>query len=272
MTPSEINLDELVCSVLSSRYTHIDPTLVRRIVEDEVSKGHKPKEIIKAARSKLHQVAVSYQEKPIPYVNFSDHLKTLPVDISAPEMKDFCRQVLAYHASTAERLPVLEEFYGTIFKPLMPVNTLLDLACGLNPFTRPWMPLDKETVYLAGDIFSDLVGFVNLFFNHLEQKGRCEIIDLCGGFQLPPVDVALLLKSVPCLEQLDKHLFPGLLGRIPAKHIIISFPVQSLGGKQKGMLQYYRSHFDEMVKGLPFFINTHLFKTELVYTLSRIDK
>ena len=269
MNRPEINLDELIRDVQSNRYARIEPGLVRRIVLSEMQKGRKPKEIIKESRSKLHQVAVAYQEKPIPYNNFSTCLASLSTDLSNPAVKDYCRQVMACHTSTAERLPILEPFYETILTPLAPIHSILDLACGLNPLARPWMPLEKEAQYFASDIFDDLVGFLNLFFNHFHQNGKGEMIDLCEFQPLPQTDVALLLKSVPCLEQLDKNLISDLLLQIPAKFILVSFPVHSLGGKQKGMAKFYGDHFEKILENLPFTVQIHTFQTELVYCLNK---
>jgi 16S rRNA (guanine(1405)-N(7))-methyltransferase len=81
--------------------------------------------------------------------------------------------------------------------------------------------------------------------------------------------VAFLLKSVPCLEQLDKQMIPRLLQQIPARSIVVSFPARSLGGRQKGMAQFYSTHFEALVKDLPFKLDQFTFPEEIVYLLRR---
>jgi 16S rRNA (guanine(1405)-N(7))-methyltransferase len=268
----EINplLEELIEAVCASpRYQAISPDLVRQVGARELAKGRKLKDAVKTTRSKLHQVAVAYQETPIPYSKYLQELKTLPGEFSNSELQDFCRRAMTQHASTAERLPILDRFFQTVLSPLAPIHSILDLACGLTPLARPWMPLEPNARYDACDIYSDMVNFINLFFEHLGQSGQAELIDLTQGIPTRPADVALLLKSVPCLEQLDKQLIPRLLQQIPARHIVVSFPDRSLGGRQKGMAQYYSTHFESLVQNLPFDLENISFPGEIVYILSK---
>jgi len=263
-------LDELVQSVRSSaRYQAISPDLVRQVGERELSKGRKLKEAVKTTRSKLHQVAVAYQETAIPYEKYNQVLKGLSTDFTDPQLRDFCRKAMAQHASTAERLPILDTFFEDILAPLAPVHSILDLACGLTPLARPWMPLEDGARYDACDIYSDMVGFINSFFDHIARPGRAEVCDLTRACPARPADVALLLKSVPCLEQLDKQIIPRLLVQIPARHIVVSFPARSLGGRQKGMAQFYSSHFISLLENLPFELKRVNFENEIVFILTK---
>ena len=270
MPETNLLLDELVEAVRSGpRYSAISADLVRQVGQRELAKGYKLKEAIKGTRSKLHQVAVAYQETPIPYQKYLQTLEQLPVDLGDPALKQFCRTVMQQHASTAERLPELETFFQTILEPLAPLHSVLDLACGLTPLALPWMPLAGDASYHAVDIYSDMLAFINQFFNHLGRTGRADLCDLTQSCPTQPAQVAFLLKSVPCLEQLDKQLFPRLLLQIPADHNLVSFPARSLGGRQKGMAQFYGAHFEKLVKDLPFEKRLFTFPSEIVYLLSR---
>jgi 16S rRNA (guanine(1405)-N(7))-methyltransferase len=270
MPDSSPLLEELVQSVhAASRYQAISLDLVRQVGARELAKGRKLKEAIKTTRAKLHQVAVAYQESAIPYNRHIEELKSLPSNLSDPGLQAFCRKVMAQHASTAERLPILDTFFHSVLGPLAPIHSILDLACGLTPLARPWMPLENNVRYDACDIYSDMVDFTNLFFHHLAQPGQAELCDLTQACPTRSADVALLLKSVPCLEQLDKQLIPRLLQQIPADHIVVSFPDRSLGGRQKGMAQFYSTHFESLVQNMPFDLRSLKFPGEIVYVLSK---
>jgi 16S rRNA (guanine(1405)-N(7))-methyltransferase len=78
-----------------------------------------------------------------------------------------------------------------------------------------------------------------------------------------------LLKTIPCLEQIDKAIGPRLLDQVPAEHLLVSFPAQSLGGRSKGMVQNYEAHFREMLAGKPWRAQRFEFSTELAFLLSR---
>jgi hypothetical protein len=59
------------------------------------------------------------------------------------------------------------------------------------------------------------------------------------------------------------------LAEIPADHLLVSFPVASLGGRGKGMRQNYEAHFLELTKDWRGKIQRFEFQTELAYLLSR---
>lgn len=173
------------------------------------------------------------------------------------------------HTSTAERLPILGEFFKTTLAPIAPVSSILDLACGLNPLAIPWMPLSNEFKYLACDIYCDMMGFIQSFFYHFLICGKAFPADIIDAGPTQTSQVAFLLKALPCLEQLDKAIGAHLLENIQADHILISFPVRSLGGHHKGMPNFYRNHFFELVAGKNWKIHEFSFDTELAFLVTK---
>jgi len=269
MSPED-DLDRLVEAVMSStRYAAISMELVRSVGARELQKRRNFKEAVKQTRSKLHQVGVAYQEGGMEYARWQQALDGLSTDLRHEELRDFCRRVMVSHASTRERLPILEEFYQQVFAQLPPIRTVLDVACGLNPLCLPWMKLDEKPVYYASDIYEDMVGFINHFLAHIGVSGGAQICDLTAGVPEVEVDLALILKTLPCLEQLDKSITPRLLQGLRAKYLVVSFPAQSLGGRSKGMPQFYQTQFLKQVESLPFKVSSLTFKTELAFLLER---
>jgi len=252
-----------------SRYRTIAPQLVERLAVQELAKGRSNKEAVKAVRSKLHQVGGAYLEKPVDYAVLESQLEILPTSLHAPEVQAFCKQTLRLHASSNERLTIIEQFYAQTLHSLAPVHSILDVACGFNPLALPWMPVADDVRYDACDIFSDMVGFLDHFFRHFQVQGSTIVCDLSQSIPQQPVQLALLLKTLPCLEQLDKSLSARLLAELPADHLLVSFPVASLGGRGKGMRQNYEVHFLELTRDWRGTKQRFEFRTELVYLLSR---
>ncbi len=251
------------------KYAAIDPGLVRRLVEKELGKGRAPKQVVKAVRTKLHQIGGAYLEKTIDYVHWISCLESLPRDLSHPLARQFCREMMSVHASTQERLPIIERFYETTLSDLPPVRSLIDLACGLNPLSLPWLSLAEGAQIAACDIYADLSTFLQQFFDHFGLNARAETCDLIHAVPPQPVQLALLLKTVPCLEQVDKNIGRRLLEQVQAEVLLVSFPVHSLGGRSKGMLQFYEAHFRQLAAGLPWRITRFEFPSELVFRLER---
>jgi 16S rRNA (guanine(1405)-N(7))-methyltransferase len=263
-------LDELIKSVREgARYKAISAELVRRVGAQELAKGRSFKEAVKATRNKLHQVGGAYQETPIPYERLLGELQTLPHEPRDPALQAFCRRVMQFHTSTNERLPVLERFFNETLAEIGPVQSILDLACGLNPLARPWIPLVEGGQYFACDIYADMVAFANAFLVHTRQDGRAEVYDLVQEVPARPVQVALALKTIPCLEQVDKEIGLRLLEGVQAGHILVSFPAHSLGGRSKGMVKNYESHFREMVSVHSWLVKRFEYPGELAFLVSK---
>jgi 16S rRNA (guanine(1405)-N(7))-methyltransferase len=307
-------LDAVVAAVrASAKYRHIDPALVAALAARELSSGARPKDAAKQVKNKLHQVAGAYQVEPLHPESWLAAVRTCleraghehtpgdPQGLGAPEgagaqsqgcLRDLCRTQMARHASTRERLPILDEFYAQVLGGLPPVGSLLDLACGLNPLALPWMNLPPTAAYWACDIYTDQVDFLNRWVALAGRAGGAFLFDLIndlpavGGAtvrppaegagaeaqparRLPRADVVLLLKAVPCLQQVDREIGRRLLDAIDAPTLIISYPAHSLGGHKHGMRGHYAAEFDRLVEGRGWHVEPFSFATELVYRIRR---
>lgn len=259
-------VERLTAEVLSSRkYAQIEPGLAARLVTEELAKGRKAKEVVKAVRNKLHQVGGAYLSGRMAYQSWLGELKAAN---DPQEFKQVCREILGQHASTRERLPILDHIYVELFKLLPPVGSVLDAACGLNPLAIPWMPLKPEAAYYACDIYADMVDFLNAYFALIPQDGRAEVCDIAAGPPSRTVDLALVLKAIPCLEQIDKQAGERLLDGMNARYLAISFPAKSLSGRSKGMVENYSARFEELSAGRGWKTLGRLaFETELVFVV-----
>jgi 16S rRNA (guanine(1405)-N(7))-methyltransferase len=251
------------------KYKRVDKDLVIRLSHEAMSKGLTGKPAVKYVRNKLHQVGGAYFKHKIDYAAEQAQLEQLPTDRHSDQVTAFCQKTMRMHASTAERLPILDEFFQTCLAPIAPVASVLDLACGLNPLAIPWMPLADSAQYFTCDVYLDMLDLIESFFIHINLDGRTSACDLVSAIPTLKAQVAFLLKSIPCLEQMDKTIGIRLLEGIQAEHILVSFPVHSLGGKNKGMQDFYREHFTDMIKDKPWYMREFLFKTELAFLVSK---
>jgi 16S rRNA (guanine(1405)-N(7))-methyltransferase len=271
----DVVLDRVVEVVLgSSKYRHVSVGLVREIGRVELSKGRGMKEAVKAVKNKLHQVAGAYGEgvgegSNRPYERWLGELREAAGSSDGDAVKGVCRRIMGSHASTRERLPILEEFYGHIFEELPTIGSVIDVACGLNPLAVPWMGLAGGAGYVAYDIYDDMMGFLDGALGVLGVGGRGEVKDVVGEPPVDEVDLALVLKAVPCLEQIDKSAGRRLLDGLKAKNMVVSFPVASLGGRNKGMAANYEARFWDLAEGREWSVKKLLFKSELVFVVSR---
>lgn len=264
------DLEQLIRQVQNlEKYRTISPELIRSLLIKELAKRGTPKEAVKATRNKLHQVGTVYQEKLLPYADWLDEMALLPADLNDPAVLSFLQRVMPAHSSTRERMNILPRFYEECLSGLGEINTVLDIACGLNPLAIPWMPLNPGFTYTACDIFSDMLDFLNAFFSNFSIDGKALLYDVTR--EIPPVtaDLTLVLKTIPCLEQMDKDAGQRLLSGLTSPNILVSFPVKSLGGQSKGMVQHYEQHFDDLAAGQPWRITRFEFPGELAFLVQK---
>ena len=273
--PPPDSLDALVAQVLASpKYRAASPDLVRRAGAIEMAKAANLKEAIKATKNRLHQVAGAYLDAP----RYDAWLAELRVAFaeSEPAARLALRRVMGRHASTRERLPILDEFYAQTLAGLGPFHRVVDLACGLNPLAIPWMPLADDAEYLACDIFSDLAAFLNSAFAlpgpFAAVHARAETRDILSAPPDTDADLVLLLKAIPCLEQVDRDAGARLLAAIRAPRILVSYPLRTLGGRAVGMERHYDDSFHALlarIGGSHWRVTRHAFPTELAYLIER---
>jgi 16S rRNA (guanine(1405)-N(7))-methyltransferase len=278
-------LDQLVAAVqASARYRAVAEPLIRRLGASELAKRRGLKEAIKATKNKLHQVAGAYIEEPR-YDAWLAELRAAWEDASVEEgaqeahRRASLRRIMARHASTRERLPILDQFYAQTLASLGPIRSVLDIACGLNPLALAWAPLADEVDYYAYDIYSDMMAFLDGYFTLESTQGRpglrghAETRDVIASAPEQRADLALILKAIPCLEQVDKAAGERLLRTLRADHLLISFPVHSLGGRSKGMVETYEARFHDLLERAGLVsgctVTRFEFATELAFLVSR---
>ncbi|MCZ7669973.1 MAG: 16S rRNA methyltransferase [Chloroflexi bacterium] len=189
----------------------------------ELARRRSYKEALKATKNKLHQVGGAYQDAKIDYDKALLTLKTAQQETNGIQ-RDALVEIMRLHTSTRERLPILDRFYADTLAGLPPIHTVMDIACGLNPLAQSWMPLAEDATYLAYDIYADMMAFLGDYLALAGIPGQAEVRDVAAQPPTEPVDLALLLKTLPVLAQIDKTAVPRLLDCLQARYLLISFP------------------------------------------------
>jgi len=242
-------LEQLIAQIRSSpKYRHVCIEIIKTIGSRELQKTGSLKEAIKATRKKLHQIAGAYFLTRPKYEIWLKKLKDAKETGRPEDFRQACVEIMKHHHSTNMRLKNLDEFYSALFSRLPPIRSIADVACGFHPLAIPWMHLSSSTRYYAFDIYEDLMEFLKGFMNLAGVEGYAETRDI---IQNPPevkADLAFILNAIPVLEQIEKRAGIRLLNVVRAKYKVVSFPIKSLGGKDKGMRGYYEDVFQRMLQ------------------------
>lgn len=263
--------DDIVTRVLgSSRYRDVDRALVARLAGEELPRARNVDDAVKRVKRRLHQAVGAYRGGVAASV--LDELRVAWSGAWDERMLDACRRALERHASTRERIGELERFYTEVWAAVGAAPaSVLDLACGLNPLALPFMKLGPAAQYLACDSDRRVLDEVEPFLELVGQPHRTWPCDLVTGAPDVAVDVALLLKTVPILDRSDSAAAVRVVAGLRARHVVVSFPARSLGGRGR-LERTYRSRMEHLVSDLGPRVtsSTELtFRSELVYVLTK---
>ena len=147
----ELLLARLSTDIQASRkYRSLDlpQETLRDLLEQELTKGRSGNAALQAVREKLHNIVAPYLGDP-DYQAAAFMLDEAIHSRDEKNIKATCNDILATHASTRERISMLDSFYQQLWSVTGVPGSILDLACGLHPFGVPWMGVPLEPRYHA---------------------------------------------------------------------------------------------------------------------------
>ena len=263
----------IVAEVLAARhFRHLSPDLVTRVTAVEAPKAPRHADAVDRVKRRLHQVANAYVPALHAPRDAIDAIRAAAGD--AGSLRVLAVSLMHGHASTAERLPTLDLVGPALRRVIgtgvdLPPRRVVDLACGLNPLLLPWLGLPRDCTYEAYDVDARLVGIVDAFLQAWGQSGSASVRDVVGDPVGGTADLVLLMKAVPCLDQVRAGSARTVLSGIHARRVIVTWPIQSLGGTAKGMRATYRRACDALVADLPYVVAEVAIPGELAFVLDR---
>ena len=263
-------LEAFVNKIKASRkYRDICEDTIRDVIEKTLPKYRRTKEAIKAARAKLHRIQAAYLGS-VPSRDELDALGRAYLQGDMEGVKAICLELMHGHASTRERLPILDRFYKEIFAVTGVPKRILDVACGVHPLSIPWMDLPGDVVYWAYEIDDRLVNYLNMYFDAIGfERSQAQLQDV---IRTPPAeagDIAFVMKMVPCLERREKGASIRLLKNLKVRYLVVSFPIKSLSGRSKHMPSFYSQAFSDMVDGYGWDVVKLPIREELVFVVGK---
>lgn len=229
----------------SGKYSSVDRAVVGRIITESTARYNKKKDIVKAAKKELHIIHESFLHKDC-HAKAAEIIDACAgVDIKTD--KKVAAALMELHSSTRERLRQAEEIYEYIGSHIKTEDHIIDLGCGFNPFALPFLGVLPAT-YLAYDISISTIRVLNKYFGVVQlpyTAGICDAAVEVPGLQ---ANVLFMFKLFPILERRGKGRGFEILSDLKCSTSIISFPLESMSGKKKGMEAFYSRYFEN---GLP---------------------
>ncbi len=232
-----MDIKELISEIKKSKkYRNISEEVIGGNINSYIKKNphYDEKLIIKGVKTLLHNIHGSFQvsvKKSKKREEYLHELEKNPKDI------ELIKKILDTNRSTKERLPIYSELYGTIFDITGKPRNIMDLGCGLNPVSFPFMAIYPEHYYCYDINESDTI-FLNKFFKTAKAFGIAETLDLTNienVKKLPGnIDVCFMFKLLDTLEKsghkYSEEIIHVLLEK--CKFVVVSFATRTLGGRK----------------------------------------
>lgn len=111
----------------------------------------------------------------------------------------------------------------------------------------------------------------------LPSRAECRDV-LCesasGAARAAEVDVVLLMKMLPCLEQKDRACGLKTLEGLAARFVVVTYPVRSIGrrGAPKNMSAHYAAGMSALLARTPWTAQRVECEDELIFVLDKSPK
>ena len=262
------DLEQVVTAVKQSqKYGATSEETIRDLAETALQQYKKPKKAIKSVRTQLHSIMAPYLGDP-DYATAAAQLDAAFAGGDADNIKNVCQEILHSHLSTRERQPILADFYAQIFAVTGYPQSILDIACGLNPLALPWMDLALPVDFYAFDIHEPRITFLNHYFQLQGLKPLARLQDVALQFPIEKADVALFLKELPRFERNYHGRGRPLLEALNVHWLVLSFPTISTHGG-RNLTNRYREFMHQLIEGHDWPVTELLFEGELVFCIEK---
>lgn len=262
-------VEEITSRILSSR-KYKDLNLPEETVIDLINQSSKTarnsRDIEKVVRQKLHNIIAPYLES-LNYGSAVLDLLAIPPSDNA-SLGQFSLRMLESHASTRERIPILTNFYEKLFSITGIPQSILDLACGFNPFAIPWMKIPLNTIYRAYDLHQPRIDLINEYLTRINRSPLAEKRDILVNPPKEYADIAFFFKEAHRFEQRQHGCNRSFWESLNVRYLLVSLPASNLTGS-RSMLEGQRILVERTLKGLPWVVNEITFGSEIVFCIDK---
>ncbi len=235
----------------------------------KVKQSSEYKKIIKHARAVLRRVCGVFQAESagersacLKELERHKHIKNKSLSIH--------NKILETHASTKERLQSYPAVYKKIFAITGKPKRIIDLGCGLNPVSYPYMRL-KGVHYFAADLNAGGVRFAGKYFKIMGINGEARVMDIAKAEPLksiPPADICFIFKTLEAIELTKSHrISEEVIKAVPAKWVAASFSTRTITGRR--MNHQRRGWLEMMLKRLGYSFTKIVEENEVFYVFEK---
>jgi len=251
------------------RELDIPQSTVADLLEQELKKGQKKNETVKAVKAKLHNIIAPYLDT-LDYTEASKKIDHITPQDGDADWSGLYRDILCAHDSTRERLSYHQEFFSYLFSRIGPKCKILDLACGLNPVFLPLVHLPEGLEYIAYDIHGPRIDLLNQIFQKGNLNAQAVNQDILVEAPRDRACAAFLFKEAHRIEKRESGGSRRLIIALQVRDIFISLPTHNLKGLFD-LRERMERLVDATIDGIADLIEVREFASEMVYMVKKRD-
>ncbi len=270
MKHAHTSTEDMARSILSSRkYRNLDLPLetIEDLISHALDRGLKPDKAVDDAREKLHNIVAPYLGDP-DYAEAMRELSQVSRFESDQSLREFSLKMLNSHASTKERIPQMDDFYGGVLSITGQPSSLLDLACAMQPFAVPWMGLPSGCRYMAYDLHKPRVDLINRYFEMAGINGKSFYGDILLQPPRDHADMAFFFKEAHRFDQRQKGCNRKFWQALDVRWLVVSLPATNLTGRFD-LVDRQRRLVAITLEGLDWPVTEILIGNELVFCIQK---
>ena len=270
-TLSENDIHKLIKAVHSSRKYRdllLPDDLLRDLIDVNLPTSKDLAELKTNFRKALHNVIAPYLED-IDYKQETHQLQKIAPTLKHPEsLKAYCLEIMSRHASTKERLPHLDQFFATIHDTVGAPNSILDLACALDPLCLPWMNLQPDVSFKAHEINGARISFLQAFFQIAYPEAQAFQQDILLNPPPEHAECAFFFKEAHRLEKRQPGATRILIENTDVHTFILSLPAMDLKGHHS-LEATHRHLVEKTLKGTNWQYDVRQVGNELLFFIRK---
>ena len=238
--------------------------LIAQVEADGIPKKH----VEKTVREKLHNIVAPYLED-VDYALAEQELQTISSE-DKKALEYFTEKMLRAHTSTAERMDILEAFYGYIAAqlPHKQYIRIADYACAMNPFAIQWMQLPSNCEFYAYDLNGARIDLLNQYFVKCAIQAKAIHCDIIANPPQEAFTAAFFFKEAHRFEQRQKGSTRRFLQQVNAPLIFVSLPARNMTGKHDLSVKHTRI-MEEAIAGTGWQMESKEIGKELLFIIRK---
>ncbi len=265
-------VEGFLLSFLNKEKFRKERELIRKLDYRHLIKNATYKRFLKIVKRVIHATYGAFQVKDAE--KREKILKLMKKSMDDSDFRNLHYEMLHTHSSSRERKEYYEEVYKQIFTLCDKPKSIIDIGCGMNPFSLVFIGFN-DFDYTGLDVIAKDVALINDYFSYFEKKlgirGKAIFYDAFKS-EYPKgiaADVCFFFKMADIVEYGSKShkRTEAFVKNVNTKFVVVSFATKTVS--EKAMSNPRRKWFEVMLARLGYTFDYFEIHNECFYVVKK---